>query len=119
MPNLTADDIDTLLNLTDGVSSEIIESWIDQAIDQLNLYGDLDISNMAGTAGSKTVSLESRERGAVNMVVRTVYLKYYKDQSVTTVAGLSVADVVMSDSEVRLMVKQVARQLAELDVSRG
>ena len=120
MANLTASDIDTLLNLNGSPAATVVETWIDQAVNLLNLYGKLDLSNMSGTAGSKTVSLESEERGAVQEICRIIYYDYYKGLDATSMQGLTIsAPALMSNPVVKQTVVEMARQLAELDVSRG
>lgn len=119
MPNVTASTVETLLNLDGQIANETIEAWIDQAIDMLNLEG-ADLPNMSGTAGSKTVGLESMERAAVNSVVRIVYYSFYKDIQPATVSGLTLGTTdLLSNPAVAQTVKDMARRLAELDVSRG
>jgi len=120
MVSLTASDIDTLLNLSGSPSATVIETWIDQAINLLNLYGKLDMSNMNGTTGSKTVSLESEECGAVQEICRIIYYDYYKGLDAAVVQGMTVSSpALMSNPTVKHAIVEMARQLAELDVSRG
>jgi len=120
MANLTGSDIDTLLNLNGTPSTSVIETWIDQAINLLNLYGHLDMSNMNGTAGSKTVSLESEERGAVQEICRIIHNDYYKGLEATALQGMTVSSpALMSNPTIKQTIFEMARQLAELDVSRG
>jgi len=120
MANLTASIIDSLLNLKGSPEASVVEMWIDQAINLLNLYGNLDISNMSGTAGSKTVGLESREKGAVVEICRRIYYSYYKKLDAAVMAGVSITSVdLMSNTALNETIKQMARELSELDVSRG
>jgi len=120
MPNITASDLDAILNLAGQVSNTNLEKIIDLAIDCLNLYGNLDLPNMSGTAESKTVSLESREKGAVFIVARAIYYSFYKGVESSTVGGLSVSTPdLMSNQTVLAAVKEAARQLAEIDVDYG
>jgi len=71
-----------VMNLTIGAADDITainaEKLIDLAIDMLNLFG-AELDNMSGTAGTKTISLESSEHGAVALVVRAVYYGFYKN----------------------------------------
>jgi len=119
MPSLTASNIDTLFNLNGQISDTIIETWIDYAIDKINGYGP-ELPNMSGTAGSKTVSLESKERGVVLDVVRTIYYSCYKGVASSTVGGLQVSTPdLMSNQTVLDAIKEAARMLNEIDVSYG
>jgi len=119
MATIQASDLNTLLNLAGGVADETLEAILDQAIDMLNLYG-ADLPNMTGTAGSKTVSLEGKERGAVFIVARAVYYSFYKGVDVVAVAGqsLSTADL-LSNSNVLSSVREASRKLTDLEVSVG
>jgi len=119
MVNVTASDLDALLNLASAVSDTNLEIIIDQAIDLLNLYG-ADLANMTGTAGSKSVGLESKERGAVFHVARAVYYSFYKGVDSATVAALAVSSPdLMSNPNVLRTVREAAHHLTELEVSVG
>ena len=120
MPNMTAADLDAILNLAGQVSDTNLEKIIDLAVDCLNLYGNIDLSNMSGTAGAKTVSLESREKGAVFIVARAIYYSFYKGVESSTVGGLAVSTPdLMSNQTVLAAVKEAARLLSEIDVGYG
>ena len=77
---ITGDTILNLLKNPSGITTTHGEIVMDQAIDHLNIYLDKDntISNLSGTAGSKTLSVSSRERGAINLVARMVYMSFLK-----------------------------------------
>lgn len=120
MVSITASTLDTLLNLNSGVTNATLEEIIDTAIDLLNLYGRADLPNMGGTSGSKTVSLESNEAGAVKLVARAIYYGFYKGLENVTVSGLSVTtNDLLGNSEVMKSVKEAARLLSELEVDTG
>lgn len=119
MPTVSAADLDAILNLAGQVSNEHLENIIDLSIDLLNLLG-ADLSNMSGTAGDKSVGLESPEKAAVFLVARTVYYGFYKDLDTSSVGGLTVSTPdLMSNPAVLQAVNEAARHLIELDVSRG
>ena len=119
MVNVTASDLNALLNLSGGVSDTNLEIIIDEAIDLLNLHG-ADLANMTGTAGSKTVGLEGKERGAVFMVARAVYYSFCKGVDQTSVGGMVVSSPdLMSNPNVLRTVKEAARKLTELEVDVG
>ena len=119
MVTITASTLDTLLNLSSGVPDETLEDLIDASIDLLNLFG-ADLPNLAGAAGSKSVSLESREAGAVKLVARAVYHAFYKGIDTSSVHGLSYSQTdLLGNAVVVQSVQTAARMLAELDVSVG
>lgn len=95
------------------------EQIIDIAIDTLNLFG-ADLPNMTGTAGTKTVSLESKEKGAVLLVARKIYYGFYKGATNVGIGGLSVTTPdVLGNASVLNFAKECASQLMEMDVSHG
>lgn len=119
MVSVSASDLDAVMNLSSQVSDANLEKIIDLAIDILNLEG-ADLPNMTGTAGSKTVNLESREKGAVFMVARAVYYSFYKDIEPAAVGGLTVGTAdLLSNNVVLQTVKEAARRLVEIEVGRG
>ena len=119
MVNVQASDLDMLLNLSSDVPDATLEVILDQAIDLLNLYG-ADLANMTGTAGSKTVGLESKERGAVFHVARVVYHSFYKGIDQAVVNGLAVSSPdLMSNPSVVQTVREAAHKLSELEVDVG
>lgn len=65
-------DVDTAAS---DFSASEIESILDHAINLLNLLGQnhYTISNMSGTSGAKTVSLQSHQSGAVMFVAWLIY----------------------------------------------
>jgi len=81
MVSVAYSDLHNVLNLSVGDISAIkTEALLDQAIDLLNLYANQTLSNMAGTAGSKTVTLTSKQRAAVFEVAKAVYYKDFLSQ---------------------------------------
>lgn len=120
MVTVQASDLDAILHLSGGVDDQDLEAILDQAIDKINLYGHTDISNMTGTAGSKTVNLESREKAAVFMAARAVYYGYYKGLESSSVGGLTVGSPDLeSNPAVERQIKEAARLLTELEVDVG
>jgi len=117
--SVTASDLDTLLNLEDTIDDDVLEAIMDQAIDLLNLHG-AELPNMTGTAGSKTVSLESKERGAMFLVARAVYYSFYKGLEQTQLAGLATSSPdLLSNPNVLSTVEKAARRLTELTADVG
>ena len=62
MATISASDFTTIMNIT--ISAEHAEAILDGAIDVLNIF-DCQLVNMTGDAGSKTVTLTSKQRGGV------------------------------------------------------
>ena len=120
MATLTYSTLDTLLNLNSGVPAATLEEILDCAIDALNLYSRGDLPNMSGTAGSKSVSLDSGQAGAVKLVARAIYHGFYKGIDTTTIQGMTLtAGDVLGNPAVLATLKEAARQLAEPDVDVG
>jgi hypothetical protein len=75
---------------------------------------------MTGTAGSKTVSLESKEAGAVMMVARAVYYGYFVHLEDTSVGQLSIhSPDLASNPVISSAVEKAARRLTEIEVDVG
>lgn len=122
MPSVSADDLSNLLNIAGAVTDTILEAMIDGAIDRLNRYGT-SISNMSGTAGSKTVSLTSAQRGAVLEVASAIYSISKSSGSSSTslsIGGLSTSESSAQGNTIfESMVKEAARQLLLEDAEYG
>lgn len=118
MVSVSATDFKNIIQDSD-ISDENTERILDLAIDCLNLYG-AELANMGGTAGSKTVSLESKEKGAVFIVARAIYYGFFKGVETSTIGGLTVSSPdLMSNQAVLASVKEASRRLTELDVDYG
>jgi hypothetical protein len=86
----------------------------DAAANTYNIFG-CDIPIMSGTAGSKTVTYTSAQKGAVFQGARVIYASFYKNAANNPSAGtgqinLSNADL-MSNSTVWSMLKEIALEL--------
>ena len=118
MATVTATEFKTLIDDT-ALADATAEIIIDQAINCLNRFG-AELSNLGGTAGSKTVSVESKQKGAIYDVARVVYYGFYKGVEAVGIGGLTVTTAdLMSNPAILEMIKEAARQLTEMDVSRG
>jgi len=118
MATVTAAEFKAIIN-DSVISATNAEYILDLAIDTLNLFG-AELSNLGGTAGSKTVSVESREKGAIYFVARAVYYGFYKGLESVAPGGVAITSSdLMSNPAVLETVKEAARQLTEMDVSRG
>lgn len=61
---------------TSDISAIDTEKLIDYSIDLLNLYANQSITRMAGTPGSKTLTLTSAQLGAMLLLARALYYEY-------------------------------------------
>jgi len=96
--------LQSLLHITDQtISATDAENIIDQAIDQANGYLQLAMSNMSGTAGSKTVALTSAQRGLVMGVAMSLYYRRYRDPTTTGVGGINSSAPPIQDAETILI----------------
>jgi len=120
MVSISASDLDSILHLSGGVINQDLEAIIDLSIDLINLYSDVDISNMTGIAGSKTVNLESKQKAAVFIAARAIYYSFYKGIETGSVGGLVVSSTdVLSNPSVQRAIEKAARRLTELEVDVG
>ena len=124
MPTLTGSDFATYTVNDTGLAAARAERIIDRAINLLVLYGeDVNIQNMQGTEGSKTLSVSQKKQGAIELVARAIYASFEKNAAnnqTASVGGvnISVADL-MSNPEVLRSVKEAAQLLRERDWSRA
>ena len=116
MASVKASDWKNVMNLTDKPTDTQAEYILDLAIDTLNLFG-ATLSNMTGeTPGSKTVTLTSKQRGAVFHAARAIYYGFFKEIKVASTGGVtvSVTDLV-SNPEVVKTIKEAAKRLEAKD----
>lgn len=110
MASVTASDWRNVMNLT-SLSDTNAEYILDQAIDELNIYG-ANLDNMAGGAGSKTVTLTSKQRGAVFAVARMIYESYYKGLSNVNVGSMALTKPdLMSNPALLKRIEQIGHKL--------
>lgn len=123
MATITADDFQALMNITDAdISNTNAELVIDMAVHCLNLYGhgNLGIGNMAGTAGTKTLSVDSETKGAVYLVARAIWYGFYMHLESVAISSLSVSTPdLLGNPTVLDAVKEAAQLLVEADISIG
>ena len=94
------------------VTDQNAEKILDLTIDALNLFGNLEMSNMAGTAGSKTVNLSSSQKAAVFIVARAIYYGFYKELDVSNVGGVNMTtNDLMKDPETIKLIRDCAEKL--------
>ena len=121
MVTITCDSLTTLVQDT-TIADANAEEIIDQAINILNTYG-ADITNMTGTAGSKTWNGESKEKGAILSLAMEIY-QYYKtsgsSSESSSISGLSYSVSSATGGSlgrIHEVAKSLAEQLKEMDVS--
>lgn len=94
MVSVTYSSFHSVMNLTIGdIPAVNTENLLDWAIDTINLYGNVSITNMAGVAGSKTVTLTSKQRGAVFLMAKFLYPSYRGPKDKVSVDGISIQNV--------------------------
>jgi hypothetical protein len=120
--------LQNVLNIdTDDVTAANTENLIDQAIHLLNLAGAhvandrsvsyTDITNLSGTAGSKTVTLTSAQAGAVTEVAKAVYYRDYREQVPVTLGELG-AQVAATPEPWALAVEMALGLIASASTNR-
>jgi hypothetical protein len=116
MPVVAATDLESLMNLgaditAGSLSHTQVEQIIDQAIDMLNTF-NANVPNMTGTVGSKSVSLTSKQKGAVWTVARAVYYGFYKNLDVATISGMAITTHdLLADANILKLVRDQAEAL--------
>ena len=102
------------------------ESCIDQAIDKINGYARDDIlPNMGGTAGSKSVSVESKAAGFIRELAAAIYAKNVKTAGAASesfgMGSLSHSQSTggAGSADVETLAKDAAMALREIEVSYG
>jgi hypothetical protein len=105
----------TIFNDT-SIPDASVEDLTDAVVDELNLHG-LALANMAGSAGSKTITLTSAEKAAIRRIFRCIYASWYKNAAAT--ASTSIGNVSLASSdlisqpEVQKMITQTATLLKQ------
>jgi hypothetical protein len=92
----------------EDIAPETMENLIDDAVDKLNTFG-ASLSNLTGTAGTKTGTYTSAEEGAIKTLTRECY-KIWSNPDATSSATLGPAGHSYS---VDLQLLNIAKMLAE------
>jgi len=102
-------------------SDENTERLFDAAANTYNIFG-CEVPEMTGTAGSKTVTYTSPQKGAVFQGARIIYASFVKNAANNQTASIggvsvSVADL-MSNSTIWGMLKDIAMELKKAKSER-
>jgi hypothetical protein len=100
----------TVIHDTTNITDAETENLFDLAANTFNIFG-CDVPIMAGTAGSKTVTYTSAQKGAVFQGARIMYASFYKNASNTNTSASSMSLTstdLMSNSTVWNMLKDIA-----------
>jgi len=117
MVSISAAEFKAIIN-DSVITATNAEYILDNAIDELNTY-DADIHNMSGTAGSKTWSGESKQKGAIYELAHAKYKAYYKGVLPVSALGLSVTPSNLSNQAIADLAEKLAKQLKEMEVDVG
>lgn len=93
-----------------SISATIWETIIDGGINLLNTYG-AGLSNLSGTAGSKTGTYTSAQAGAILTITQQIFSKHYINADNTTNANASLTLSYSNDNQLLTFASALARQL--------
>jgi len=105
----------SVLNVAD-FDAETMENLVNVAINVLNMFGADTIPNMdGGGAGTKTVTLTSKQAGAVFLTVRQIYDGFWKPRGTTVIQGqsITIADV-LANPTIVATIEKIASRLSEV-----
>ena len=131
MPTVTGTELRQLLNLEMDTSFDIenAEVAIDQAINSINLYllpYDMEIANLSGVAGAKTLTVDKATKAGIYQVASATYSSFFKASgsgSSSESAALGPVSTSRSDSSSsstsgssgsRSAAQAIAKEVAEL-----
>jgi len=118
MVSVTYQDLHDLINVTTSdITAAKTEDLIDHAIDLLNAHG-VGLSNMAGSAGSKTVTLTSAQRGAILNLARMIYRHDYVNPQQASLGPISVGATGTAEPDIDLAAKRYGRLLVTRSILR-
>ena len=105
---VNAELIKSTLNIPTAVSNQSIENLADATIDIMNSLGS-DLPNMSGYAGTKTLNLDSKNRGKFWLGIRATY-NSLKDLTSKSVGDISFqpADLLSNESVMKALQRAAA-----------
>ncbi len=119
MPTIDATEFKKIMNLPQ-LSNEVAELILDLSVDVLNLFSGGSISNMGGTAGTKSLSVTSAQKGAVLLVARAVFYSFQKDLTGRTVGDISIQPTdLLSNAKVLETIQLAAERLSPSSGASG
>jgi len=75
---------------------------------------------MTGDAGSKTVTLTSRQRGGVFHLARIIYFEFFKDRKGGSVGSFTITAIdLLANPTVMATVEKIAKKLGTVDFLVG
>lgn len=96
------------------ITDATVENLFDLIANTYNIFGNT-VPNMAGTAGGKTVTYTSAEKGAVFQGARVVFVSFYmnaENKPTQAIGAISEGNVdLMSNTTVWGMLKDIAAEL--------
>jgi len=114
MASVSTSDWRGVMNLP-TMSDDDAQHIINQAINELNMEG-AGLSNMT----SYTVTLTSKQQGAVFAVARVIYYSFYKDVEPKALAGMSIGSAdLRSNPTVDQMIRRYGQMLADVPFCVG
>lgn len=129
MATITGTEFKAILNLASDTafSTTNAEYTLDQAINTLNLYlaqYDMEIPNLTGIAGAKTLTVDTKTKAAVYLVAGAAYSNFFKasgsgsSSTSTTLGPLSTSQSASSSSSTgagtTTNVQAIAREAAAM-----
>lgn len=116
MTSVSGQDFINVMDLPAEFTKTHAEYVLDLAIDTLNLFGATLPNMNGGDAGSKTVDLTSKQRGAVFYAARAIYYAFFKEIEATALADIAVSVTdLASNPEVLKTIKEAAKRLEAKD----
>lgn len=119
MPTITAAEFRSVMNLPSSLSAQSLEYLLDLAIDALNFLGG-DYSNLSGSAGTKSLTVESNKRFGVFAAARAIYYSFFKDITTRSIGDISVTPTdLIANPEVLKVLQMAASKSVDINVRRG
>jgi hypothetical protein len=97
-----------------------VEYMIDSAIDYVNLEAETSISNLSGSAGSKTVTVTASQNAVLKLLLTAMLREAkFKGSSSLGMGGLSVSDTLVTQPPIfQSLFKNALRRLRGMDFKR-
>ena len=124
MPTITGSDFATYTVNDPSLSATRAEYILDKAVELIVLFGeDINISNMQGTVGSKSLTVNQKKKAAIEYAARAIYASYEKNAKNTPSGGVGQVTYsnldLMSNPVVLGAIKEAAQKLRERDWNKS